>query len=99
MCSENEIVETQVLVNYSHPISFKVDRLDCTNTTGEEPQKKIAKLVVTKEIEESTSLLVENTRIQSKLDLLIEKSYEDLYYRDIIYDYSKLLIQKFICQI
>lgn len=42
--------------------------------------------------------MLEDIRVPPKSDMLIEESYEDLYYRDVIYDHSKLLIQKLICQ-
>lgn len=75
ICSKDEIVKTQVLVNCSHPISLKVNTLEFMDTTVKEQQNSI------------------------KLDLLTEESYEAPYYRDVIHDYLKLLIQKLICQV
>lgn len=66
------------------------------NTTIDEPQDEIAKLVVTKEIEESSFPLFEDIIVPSKPNLLIEESYEDPYYWDVIHDHLKLLIQKLI---
>lgn len=75
-----EILETQVIDNYSHCTFFKVDTLAGTNISCEEPQGVILELVITKELYVSPFPLFKDIIVSCKPDLLIEGPYEDPYY-------------------
>lgn len=65
-----------MLDNCSHLIVLEVDTLIWTKTMIDEPKEEIFDLIVTKELEESSSSLFEDIRVSSKFDLLIEEPYK-----------------------
>lgn len=88
-----------MLDNYSCSIPLKVHTLKGTNTIVEESQKEILDLIVTKELKKSPSSLLEDMSSWIHVIKALKEPYEDPYYRDVINDHSKLLIQKMICQV